>query len=80
MARSEPCVCRICDDEFFGIGRLVHGELVKPDVCGKKDCIIRGAWGPEDWAGRARMAAARRHAGVPLDEHDRTALRKAGIE
>ena len=31
-------------------------------------------WTPEHWAGRARMAAARRHAGIELDPVDRQAL------
>ena len=37
----------------------------------------RGPEGGQDWAGRARMADARRAAGVPLDDLDRIALERA---
>jgi hypothetical protein len=33
-------------------------------------------WGPEQWEGRARMAEARRHAGLELDQIDTEALRR----
>lgn len=41
--------------------------------------VIRAgeACGGQDWAGRARMAAARRGAGQPLDADDLTALARA---
>ena len=34
------------------------------------------SWTEAHWQGRARMAAARRYAGVPLDAVDREALRR----
>lgn len=34
------------------------------------------AIGGQEWVGRARMADARRHAGIPLDNVDRDALNR----
>lgn len=49
-----------------------------PDgVCARPDCwpcVLAALDTNDGWAGRARMARARREAGVPLDELDRRAL------
>ncbi len=35
----------------------------RPLCCGRKVCVAMLFWGPEEWAGRARMARARKAAG-----------------
>jgi hypothetical protein len=46
-------------------------------ICGQLWCRAVTDWGPDDWAGRARMANARAAAGVSLDRLDDEALRRA---
>jgi ribosomal protein L37E len=64
-------MCRQCGREFR---YRVKKKPVLPITCGYVACRARESWGPEDWAGRARMARARMAAGVALDELDREAL------
>jgi hypothetical protein len=46
-------------------------------LCGGRPCHARTHWGPDDWAGRARMATARQAAGRDLDRIDHEALARA---
>jgi hypothetical protein len=39
----------------------------RPTGCGRGACHAREHWGPEEWAGRARMARARQAAGRRLE-------------
>jgi hypothetical protein len=59
--------CGVCGKRFS----YIDGE---PDHCGALGCRARRDWSDEDWAGLARMATARRAAGVPLNELDWLAL------
>ena len=45
-----------------------------PTSCGALTCAALDEWGPDDWAGQARMATVRRDLGMPLDRLDREAL------
>lgn len=64
--------CRVCRDTFT----TRTGNVADvPNVCGRPTCAPH-AWTPVQWAGRARMAEARQAAGLPLDDTDRTALKK----
>jgi hypothetical protein len=66
--------CRICDRVFR---YRAADNTPPPAICGQVHCRARHEWGPEDWAGRARMATARATAGRPLDDLDHEALRRA---
>lgn len=43
-------------------------------LCGGRPCHARANWTADDWAGRARMAEARRDAGAALDAIDHEAI------
>lgn len=66
-------VCRNC-----GVTFRYNPEKGIPTNCGVLACRAHVEWGPDDWSGRARIASARRDAGVGLDGLDEEALRRAG--
>lgn len=62
-------VCEMCRGEFeFRRKTQVENEPV-PKHCGRLECRMRHDYTPDDWAGRARMARAKRDAGTML-AHD----------
>lgn len=67
--------CAACRDEFRF--EPVRGELA-PKVCGRFRCQTT-LWPLDRWEGQARMADARRAAGVELTDTDREAYRRLGI-
>lgn len=64
--------CAACGHTF--VFETVKGKQ-PPDLCGFLACTAT-RWTPEQWEGRARMAAARRDTGAPLDPLDHQALAK----
>jgi hypothetical protein len=66
--RSPHQHCAVCERAFMS------SAVPSPATCGSILCRARHDWGPEDWAGRARMARARRDSGIELDDLDREAL------
>lgn len=62
--------CRTCQRPYRYRG-------TEPACCGALPCRARTNWGPDEWAGRARMANARQLAGTDLNDLDREALRRA---
>lgn len=68
---------RHCDECGAAFNYRTKKDQPAPELCGMLACHARRHWGPEDWAGRARMAAARAAADVPLDALDREALSRA---
>jgi hypothetical protein len=66
--------CEQCSSTF----RYKKAESAPtPPICGALECRALQEWGEEEWAGRLRMAKARRAAGRPLDRLDRIAIREA---
>lgn len=66
--------CRHCGQRF--VYRHIKGRP-KPPSCGQIRCRALAEWGPDEWAGAARMAEARQRAGVDLSELDHDALHRA---
>lgn len=58
-------------------GTCASDDKTDPGSC---DCVPDPADLEQVWAGRARMARARKAAGVPLDDTDRQALNRAAGE
>jgi hypothetical protein len=72
---KDRTTCAVCGRWFtYRTGR--KAASTPPAICGHIHCRARHTWGPEDWAGRARMAAARIAAGRPLDDLDHEALQR----
>lgn len=67
-------VCRFCEATYTAS----TAARAAARFCGRIPCRQLGAWTPEEWKDRARMAKIRRSAGVPLGELDYEALRRAG--
>lgn len=63
--------CQVCQHLFIYTPKADEPPRT---LCGFLACHARANWGPDDWAGRARMATARKAAGVPLDALDDEAL------
>lgn len=70
--------CAVCGRSFSY--RTRRTTRTPPAICGQIPCRARHTWGPEDWAGRARMASARVTARRPLDDLDHEALRRTRRE
>ena len=66
--------CRECKT-IFNYDPDLHDTV--PVICGSHGCAP-SEWSDEQWQGRARMAAARAAAGVPIDDVDRVALGNYG--
>lgn len=66
--------CKICGLPFK------YTNATAPDICGAFDCRRRfDLDSPEKWEGAARMAVARKAAGVVLTSVDEEALRRIGV-
>ena len=65
-------VCPSCGRSFIYTGEE------EPASCGRPGCRAITTWTPDEWAGRARMAEARRAAGLELNYWDHEALRWGG--
>lgn len=61
-------VCVVCGLKF------AHHE--ETEICGRMNCRSMHSWGPEEWEGAARMALARKGAGMALSNLDNEALRR----
>lgn len=73
---KDRTTCAVCGRSFtYRTGRKTTKP---PEICGHIHCRARHTWGPEDWAGRARMAQARPSAHAPdaLDDLDHEALQR----
>lgn len=70
--------CQVCRGPFrYSITWTGDTPSPPPPICGRLPCRARHGWGAAEWAGRARMAAARLRAGIELDGLDREALARA---
>lgn len=61
MAKKAPKIagagrCEVCHSPFL------YQSVRIPSVCGALFCRAIDSWGPDEWEGAARMAAARRDA------------------
>lgn len=68
--RSYRAVCGSCKQTF------PYRSQTPPEHCGMSMCRARIEWDQSMWDGRARMAYARKLAGLPLDELDTEALER----
>lgn len=66
-------ICQVCRRPF------VHAPKTSPDTCGSIRCRAMTTWGPDEWAGQARMARARQAAGIPLTDLDRASLTRSAV-
>lgn len=87
-ANITDSTCRVCKRAFSYPTPRTDAEIAAVsakfpdlvvDVCGKLACRARALWTPSEWSGRARMADARRVAGVPLDDLDLEALERHAV-
>ncbi len=75
---KDRTTCAVCGRSYtYRTGRKTKRP---PEICGHIHCRARHTWGPEDWAGRARMARARlsAHGLDALDDLDHEALARTG--
>lgn len=68
--------CPRCKSTFHYTLKVKKGqpEPRAPMNCGMMACRVEDEWGTEDWEGAARMAFARRGAGIELNDVDERAL------
>lgn len=63
MADHDEAICRGCSRRFRYQARQ---DRPPPTSCGRLACRAQQEWGPDEWAGAARMARAREAAGTML--------------
>ena len=68
--------CPFCKRPYIWRQKTASGRVINEDTpksCGRRMCAAAAEWTDGEWAGRARMARARREAGEflhrSIDEH-----------